>query len=108
VEVLPSLVFASLILLGLIPASIARQKGHAILPWWIYGSVLFVVALPHAILLRATPEANMPEDQSRKQCPYCAEWMPWEDDTCPACRLHLYQPGLDGPEDYSHHNVSAH
>ena len=41
-----------LILLGLIPAAIARSKGRSFGWWWLYGSVLFVIALPHALLLR--------------------------------------------------------
>ena len=36
--------------LGLVPAAIARNKGHPFLPWWLYGATLFVVALPHAII----------------------------------------------------------
>jgi hypothetical protein len=37
------------VLLGLIPAFIARHKGWPFVGWWIYGTVLFVIALPHAI-----------------------------------------------------------
>lgn len=97
-EVLPSLIFATLILLGLIPASIARQKGYAVVPWWIYGSLLFVVALPHAALLRNTDNKGKVNPQhGKKQCPYCTEWLAWEDDTCPFCRLRLYDPVMDGP-----------
>lgn len=99
-EVLPFLVCISLVLLGIIPASIARHKGRAVLPWWIYGSLLFVVALPHAVLLHdATQDAEPDKHQKeKKQCSYCMEWLPWEDDICPYCRLHLYEPKLDGPE----------
>lgn len=43
-------VFIVAIVLGLIPAYIASQKGHDFWPWWIYGALLFIVALPHAIL----------------------------------------------------------
>lgn len=98
VEVLPSLVFASLILLGLIPASIARQKGHAVVPWWIYGSLLFVIALPHAVLLRGVTEKGESPQRGKKQCPYCTEWLSEEDNVCPFCRLRLYDPVLDGPK----------
>ena len=40
------------VLLGLIPAMVARSKGREFLLWWIYGSLLFIVALPHALLLK--------------------------------------------------------
>ena len=33
------------ILLGLIPAAIAQRKGESFVVWWIYGSLLFIVAL---------------------------------------------------------------
>jgi hypothetical protein len=40
-----------LILLGLIPAFIARKKGRNFFHWWLFGSVLFVVALPAALYI---------------------------------------------------------
>lgn len=41
-----------LVLLGLIPASIARLKGRSFFVWWIYGAALFIVALPHALIMK--------------------------------------------------------
>lgn len=37
--------------LGLIPASIASSKGHSFFLWWVYGSLLFIFALPHSIFI---------------------------------------------------------
>lgn len=37
--------------LGVIPALIASQKGRSAFRWWVYGALLFVIALPHALLL---------------------------------------------------------
>lgn len=34
-------------LLGLIPASIAKRKGHSFGLWWFYGWMLFIVAIIH-------------------------------------------------------------
>lgn len=34
-------------LLGLIPAAIAKKKGHSFGLWWFYGWMLFIVALIH-------------------------------------------------------------
>ncbi len=42
-------------LLGLIPATIAHKKGRRFAPWWLYGFLLFIVALPHALLLKPRP-----------------------------------------------------
>ncbi|MBO0715186.1 MAG: hypothetical protein J2P59_10550 [Acidimicrobiales bacterium] len=37
--------------LGLLPAAIASAKGYSFWLWWFYGWMLFIVALPHALLL---------------------------------------------------------
>jgi hypothetical protein len=63
------------ILLGLIPAMVAQKKGHSLVAWWVYGSLLFLIALPHALLLK--PETKQVEQQQAapgfKKCPFCAE-----------------------------------
>ena len=38
-------------LLGLIPASIASNKGRSFGTWWFYGTMLFVIALIHALVI---------------------------------------------------------
>jgi cation transport ATPase len=38
------------IIIGILPAAIAHGKGGNFLLWWIFGSALFIVALPCAIL----------------------------------------------------------
>jgi len=43
--------------LGLIPASIAKGKGYSFGLWWIYGWLLFIVALIHAGMI---PDRNGP------------------------------------------------
>ena len=48
-----SLVIAAF--LGLIPANIAKNKGRSFGLWWFYGWMLFIVALPHALLM---PDLN--------------------------------------------------
>lgn len=40
------------ILLGIIPAAIASGKGRNFLLWWLYGSLLFIVALPMALIMK--------------------------------------------------------
>lgn len=42
-------------LLGLIPAFIARNKGRSFFGWWLYGALLFIVAIVHALLISARP-----------------------------------------------------
>lgn len=44
--------FISLTLLGLIPATLARQKGRNFYDWWFFGAALFFIALPLALLIK--------------------------------------------------------
>lgn len=39
------------VLLGVVPAVIAAKKGRNFFGWWLFGPVLFIVALPVAILI---------------------------------------------------------
>lgn len=45
-------VLVFLVLLGLVPASIARLKGRSFFLWWVYGAALIIVALPHALIMK--------------------------------------------------------
>lgn len=86
------------LLLGLIPATIASKKGERFARWWAYGTFLFIVALPMAIILQPrnqkskgsqrdvlepiqsiktdhdllSPEVTLSIDQM-KRCPFCGE-----------------------------------
>ena len=96
---------ALLLLLGLVPAFVARQKGHSFLLWWVYGAALFLIALPHAMVVRPRMTTEMAAGRS---CPYCEELVPEEDEICPFCHLHLYDPVLDGPvigQGMTHHHA---
>ena len=50
--------------LGVATAFVARAKGRAFLPWLGYGTVLGVVALPHALLLEEREEDDDGDDDS--------------------------------------------
>ncbi len=65
-------------LLGLIPASIARHKGRPFGLWWNYGFFAFIVALPHALLIKGY-----------RKCPFCAESIKAEAGLCPHCRQQI-------------------
>lgn len=43
------LVFA--MILGVIPAMIANGKGRSAFGWWVYGTLIFIIALPHSLLI---------------------------------------------------------
>ena len=44
--------------LGLIPAFIAEKKGYSFGLWWLYGWLLFIIALIHVSLI---PDKNAPQ-----------------------------------------------
>ena len=70
------LIFA--VLLGLIPAAIASHKGRSFGVWWAYGTLLFIVALPMALLMKpkvAAAQAEAPDDIKTKTRP--DNFVPW-------------------------------
>ena len=75
------------VLIGLIPAFIARRKGKNFLLWWFYGAMLFIVALPHAILMKSADQKAGQEQMSKrtKKCFYCAELIEREARVCQYC-----------------------
>ena len=66
---------------GLIPAFIASSKGHSFEGWWLYGSLLFVVAFFHALMVGYA-----------RRCPQCAEGVRQEAKVCPHCHRELVGP----------------
>lgn len=85
-SLLPGLVIA--VFLGLIPAVIAYQKGRDFFDWWVFGWLLFIVALPAALLLKpniAELETRQLEQGTVKRCPYCAELVKCEARVCKHC-----------------------
>ncbi len=77
--------------LGVIPAMIAQKKGYAAGLWWLYGAALFVIALPHALLLEPKREVQdrCAENSGRRKCPFCAEMIMAEARLCRFCNREL-------------------
>jgi len=74
-------------IIGCIPAAIAKSKGRSFFTWWVYGALLFIVALIHSLVInkdiRAIEDAMQNEGFVR--CPYCAEMVKTEAVKCKHC-----------------------
>lgn len=73
--------------IGLLPAYIAYNKGRSFMAWWLYGAALFIVALPHSIVMK--PDASVLDarrlTEGMKKCPRCAELIRVDAVVCRFC-----------------------
>ncbi|TSC54133.1 MAG: hypothetical protein LiPW30_759 [Parcubacteria group bacterium LiPW_30] len=54
--------FFGWIVIGLIPAVIAKTKNRNFLAWWAYGCLLSIIAIAHAIIIEPLEKQQEPKD----------------------------------------------
>lgn len=64
------------LIMGLLPAFIAKKKGRSFSTWYIYGVFLWIIALIHSLCMK---------DKSGMQCPACKEWIAENAVVCKHC-----------------------
>ncbi len=85
------------VLLGLIPAVIARNKGHDFVRWWVYGALLFIVALPIVLIMKPNQEGleRLQKAEGMRKCPLCAEMIKVDAKVCRHCGRDLEKAHLE-------------
>jgi hypothetical protein len=69
-------------MLGTIRAMIADRKGHSLVLWRMLGSLLLIIALPFALLLKLNEKIR----GDSKKCPRCAQIVEAEAKICQRCK----------------------
>ena len=73
------------VVLGLIPALIAKNKGKNFFLWWVFGFAFWIVAFPWSLIMKGDPDF-IAQKKGLVKCPHCFEWVKEEAIICKHCR----------------------
>jgi RNA polymerase subunit RPABC4/transcription elongation factor Spt4 len=83
------------IVLAVIPGMIASSKGRSFFGFFLFGLLIWPVALVHALIMQPTQAETaarahgQAKAEGRRPCPFCAEMIKREAKVCPHCRSEL-------------------
>jgi hypothetical protein len=74
-------------ILGVVVGMIAKSKGRDFFPWWLYGTLIFIVAIVHVLLIKPSEahEERGALAAGGKKCPRCAEIVKEQASVCRFC-----------------------
>ena len=79
------------LVMGVVVAIIAGSRGRNALGWFVYGVLIWPIALVHVLV--ATPTAAgtaaKAKREGRAPCPFCSEHVKTDASVCPFCQRDL-------------------
>lgn len=89
------------LILGFIPAAVAQSKGRNFVAWYVYGVLLWIVAIIHILVLPPNTkelERRALADGTMKRCSACAETVNFEARVCRHCGRVFTLGGIQAEE----------
>lgn len=78
-----------LAIIACIPAAIAYHKGRSFIGWWVFGVLLWIVAIIASCVISKDEDAIAMREGKNRRCPYCSEWIRKEAIICKYCNKKL-------------------